>query len=357
MISDYHSHGYEVVPVIWTRGIEGEDDFGSIQYRSKGLISGRFKNLLFFLKWHAFIAKLLWSKRNQDFIIHCVDLDTALVCVPFGALLRKKIVYDAFDHFASSRDLKGPLYTLGWWLEHYLFRLASIRILPDRARMAQYGIQPTMRSAANVCIISNVPTATQAAAAEEVFEKNTTGHGEGSPLRLCYVGTLEAKHRGLEYIPELCSELGSNIHFTVAGNGELENFFIEQARKLPNLTFNGYVSYEKGLSLMYGADMIYGPYLLSSKNHEYASPNKMFEHTLLGKALITNTGTPVSNFVAENQTGYLFDGSYNDLKRLIVSLEKEEIRKIGVAARTLWVNKLKDLRNEQIHSFLQMVQS
>src|SRR5690554_2117560 len=130
MIADYKARGFGVVPVIWTRGKPANDDRQTIYYRGDGLVSGRFANLFYFVCWHLFIIKLLIRSRAQNFIVHCVDLDTAIPCVLISKLLGKKVVYDGFDHFASSRDLRGPNFHIFSAVEKWLCQISDICILP-----------------------------------------------------------------------------------------------------------------------------------------------------------------------------------------------------------------------------------
>ncbi len=349
MIADYESRGFKITKIVWTRGVDKPVSADTIVYNAKGLISGRFRNFFYFLSWHFFIVRLLIAHRKRVSIIHCIDLDTGLACAPMARLLGKVLVYDGFDHFASSRDLTGIAYRIGHILERSLCRFADLCILPDSARIAQYGFPDAM--AAKICIIANMPSPVEARAIEHSAVSAPIEHLTDVPLHFCYVGTLEQKHRALEYIPWLCAQFGDHLRFTVAGNGELENFFQQEAAKLNNLAFLGYVSYEQGLRCMQASDAIYGAYLLSSRNHHYAAPNKMFEHLFLGKPLVTSRATPVAAFVAQYGTGYIFDGTYPDLVSLVSRITRVGCDNIGLLARRLWRSTFSAVRERQVSSF------
>lgn len=352
MIEDYRKRDYSVCTVVWTRGRELKPAPDSIAFNGSGLLGGRAGNALFFLRWHWFIAKTIFARRKTDALIHCVDFDTAIVCVPLAKIFRKKVIFDGFDHFASSRDFAGIGFRIFHKLEKLLCRAADVCILPDEARRRQYELPSKNAARDNVRIIGNIPTAAPASKSK-VDDVVDPGSADGNILTLCYVGTLEALHRGLEYIPDLCRKLEDRIRFVVAGIGELDEFFKNQSEKLPNLEYLGAVPYDRALQIMSKSDVLYGPYLLSSANHRFASPNKMYEHMMLGKCLLTNEGTPVADFVEQNGTGLLFDGSLADLERAVISIEKSESRSKGSVARQRWEQEYQWLRERQVQSYFE----
>lgn len=347
MIADYEARGFNVTKLMWTRGIDRPIPPGTVAFQARGLVGGRFRNLFYFLRWHLFIVWYLIRNAGRAFTVHCVDFDTGLVAVPLARLTGKPVVYDAFDHFASSFRRPGPVSKLFLAAERFLIRSADVFILPDRSRMEQYGLtEAGIRK--SPCVISNMPDATTLAALRSL---RADGRTANAPIHLCYLGTLETKHRGLEFVPELCRAFPNDIRFTIGGNGVLEDFFTAQSRAVPNLDFIGFQPYDQALRIMAGADCLYGPYLLTARHHRYAAPNKMFEHLALGKPLITNDGTPPGRFIGENNTGFLFDGSYPDLKRLIGSLDRRSCSATGYVAATLWSEQYSTLRKKQVSAF------
>jgi glycosyltransferase involved in cell wall biosynthesis len=348
MIADYVSRGFRVTPLVWTRGVKGSLPDGTVAFTKKGLHGAGFRNAWYFLRWHLFISRFLIANAFRRNIVHCVDFDTSMIVVPLARILRKPIVYDAFDHFASSR--RGLIAYLFHRAERILINAADVLILPDEARMGQYSLDP---SRVQPCIISNVPDAKHLVAVRDreiriPLEK---------AIHIVYIGTLEARHRGLEFIPRLCEDFPHSIRFTVGGSGTLDRYFSDHCARLSNLHYVGYQPYEDALRIMSDADVLYGPYLLSSKHHRFAAPNKMFEHIALGKPLITNRGTPPGRFVEENRTGYVFDGSYKHLHTIIGNLQRGETQLLGKAAYNLWQEKYSTWREQQVDSFFRRLEA
>lgn len=338
MIQAYADAGFPARALAWNRGRTGQPADDILYYEGQGKIGGKWRNLRHVLAWFLFLARRLVGDRKHYDIVHVIDFDTAIIGVPMARLLGKRVVYDGYDHFGSGRGgrLARSFFS---WIEDRLIRASDIVILPSRKRVDQYRIADL-----GPRIISNIPddmpeVAMDGAAADEE-----------RPLTIVYVGTLEAVHRGLEYLPQLCAK-HPGIEVVVGGLGGLEPHFVETARELDNLRFVGKLAYDEALHLMAGADCLYGPYLLTFDYHVYAAPNKMYEHVLLGKPLITNEGTPVGDFVGEHGTGFLFDGSGVDLDRLAGTLTRENCAQVGARARHLWVEKICFQRGRELAEF------
>jgi len=342
MIADYVARDFRVTPLVWTRGVDGDLPSHAVAFRRRGLQGKKFHNVYYFLRWHIFLFWFLIRNANRRFILHTVDFDTALVTVPMARLFGKSVVYDGFDHFASSRE--GAFASLFDKVERFLVRQADILILPDETRVDQYGLK---KGDVRICVIANMPDMAQL----EVAYGKGEATPEVGPIHIVYVGTLEAKHRGLEFIPRLCEAFPGRVRFTVGGNGALDSFFDGHAARLPNLRYIGYQPYKDALRVMMNSDVLYGPYLLSSKNHPFAAPNKMFEHLALGRPLITTEGTPPGRFAQENGTGYIFDGSYESLNAIVSTLVRSDARSRGDLARKLWLERYSHLREDQVAAF------
>lgn len=344
MAAAYTSRGWLVTPLIWSRGEAGEND-GAIVCTAKGGYGNRFKGLAARLRWMAFMARQMMRHRHRYDVVHAVDLDTAIIAVPIGLLLRKTIVYDAFDSIGA---ILGGGRIAAWLMavERAFIRASAVAIFPDPIRLEQYGI--TTRG--NVTIISNVPDEVAGAEAAIVDEPPAT---VSRPLRCVYVGTLEAQHRGLEYMAAICRALPEKVEFVVGGTGQIEPLLKAQNDEIANLRYVGRLGYDDALDLMRSADILYGPYLLSAPAHRYASPNKLYEHLMLGKPLITNTGIPPARVIKEARSGFLFDGSLDSIVALLRDLDRDACREAGKRARAYWDGFYSTLRSRELQAFFE----
>lgn len=155
-------------------------------------------------------------------------------------------------------------------------------------------------------------------------------------LNIIYAGTLEAQNRGLEWIPSLARDLGDKVHFYVAGTGTLSEYFMEQASKIPNITFLGPVSHSKAMALQKSGDLIYGIYRTHLMNNVLAAPNKFYESTFLGTPFVTNKGLLITNVIEHNDIGFSVNESYEAMAHFLDTVKKEEIDRISEKAKDYW---------------------
>lgn len=343
MIQAYREAGYAVHVLAWNRGNSGKPDPVVTYYEGQGKIGAKWKNLIYLIGWFVFLITQMIRRRSDYSILHVIDFDTAIVGVPVGRLLGKLIVFDGYDHFASIRENPWARSFFDK-LERGLIKASDVATLPSRQRVDQYGI-----SDLNPVIISNIPDEMPSATPDEIMDATR-------PLTIVYVGTLQAKHRGLEYLSLICARY-PHIRVVIGGLGELEEKFVQDSKALGNMDFLGRLDYDDALRTMAAADCLYGPYLLTVDYHRYASPNKMYEHVLLGKPLITNHGTPVADFVTENRTGYLFDGTEAGLDQLVATMTRADCERLGQHARKIWDDELKFQRQRELTYFFSEVAS
>jgi glycosyltransferase involved in cell wall biosynthesis len=285
-----------------------------------------------------FLAKIMVRCRRNYDIIHVVDLDTGIIGVPLGRLLGKFIIYDAFDHIAAMVG-EGFFGRLLASVERVMIKKATIAIFPDPIRLTQYGIPLT----GAVSIVGNIPDLPDA-------RRQPRKMADGR-LRLVYIGTLEATHRGLEYLTDLAKSHPDSLEVIVGGMGELHEYFERESARIPNLSYLGQLAYDEAWRQMEQADLLYGPYLLTNPAHRYASPNKMYEHLALGIPLITSSGTPPAELVTASGSGFVFDGSYYNLDSIMSGIRKLDCLEAGQRAATAWKRDFSNLRPQQLNSF------
>ena len=339
MVTEYRRRGYHVTAVVWSRGEPGSIEPNVVTCTAKGDYGRRMRGLRARLEWLLFLTLYMIRNRGNYDVIHVVDLDTAIVGVPLGKFLRKPVVYDAYDHISAIIGI-GIIGRFLSHIERLAINRATLAIFPDVIRLEQYGV----RSNEKIKIIGNIPEI-------QIQSNMLKPHSDERPLRIVYMGTLEAAHRGLEYLPSICSELPDKIAVLVGGMGALEDYFARLSKSIDNLNYVGQQDYSLALKRMATADCLYGPYLLTASAHRYASPNKMYEHLALGKPLITNVGTPPAKLVKQLGSGFLFDGTFHGLQNLFADLNLASIATAGKHASRAWAGQFSQLRQRQLDSF------
>lgn len=347
MIAEYQRRGFAVASIVWSRGesLSSNDGYAAV-FKDGGGYGRRLRNLGVRIKWITFVASYIWQNRKEIDIIHSVDLDVGIISVPVGKILGIPVIYDAFDQMASffAPSIFTKLLAI---LERWAIMGSKVAIFPDPIRLEQYGIASNDR----IQIISNIPELENANLKQKSALSAREAPLPNHVVHLVYVGTLEENHRALEVIPRICDRLHGKVIFSVGGVGFLEEFFFEQSKLKSNLNFAGKLPYDEALSLMATAHCLFGPYLLTTPAHRYAVPNKMYEHLALGKPLLTNDGTPVSDLVRREHSGFLFDGTEEDLVSAIEKLTPEECRRVGDKAAQAWQRSYSVMRSFQLQQY------
>ena len=103
-----------------------------------------------------------------------------------------------------------------------------------------------------------------------------------------------------------------------------------------NIVYFGEVDPKKALGIMNSSDIIVGMYYKTVKNHLYASPNKYYEHLMLGKPLLTTFGTNPGDKVIQYDTGFAIGENIYELENFIMKLNKSILRSKGCQAKNIW---------------------
>lgn len=315
--------------IAWDRtGREPEDEHCTF-HRQHSPVGGGWRNLGRILRWNLFLFWALWRRRGQVSVVHAVDLDTALGAVAFCWLTRTRLLYDAFDQYSDTRNLTGRVKKVCDALERFCMRRAAVVLLPDSCRIEQHGLQGWR----NVVIVENVPADTaQAQTAREAAADLPLQR----PWRLVYVGTLEPVNRGLEDLMAAVAACSQGASLVVAGTGPLAEQAAQMALQHGNIQFLGQVDPQQALQLLGSGDIVVGMYYLSSRNHRYAAPNKYYEHLMLGKPLLTTTGTPPGQRVQQYNTGWALAEGQAAIRRWLETLDGADIRALSHNAAALW---------------------
>jgi len=284
--------GFKVTVVAWDRGwklpiTEERDGFRLIRLQVQAAFGRGLRNMPGLLRWQAALLGWLFRNRHCYEIIHACDLDTALPCLLVAKVGRKQLVFDIFDCYADAFRV-GPLQGLARWFERQVATWADAVILADEIRRDQLGDVRLKRLA----LIYNSPPD---------FRAELESSHETERFKIAYVGLLDAS-RGLFPLLNVVAQR-PNWDLYLAGFGVDDERILAQAWSLPNVYFYGRVDYRTALRLMAAADVLVATYDPAVPNHKYASPNKLFEGMMLGKAVIAARGTHVDELVERHKCG------------------------------------------------------
>ena len=331
----------------WNRsGIINKEIPDSILYHKQAKIGGGINNILPLIAWNYFLLRTLWQHRKEYTTIHSVDFDTCLAAYIAARLLKKKLIIDIYDKYSDSRGITGKAAQVIDAIEKFVCLRADELILPDICRIEQLKIKKTK----NINFFENVPLNINLP--KEGYE--TPNNSTSQQFKVSYVGILEKNHRGLEHLIQVASQL-PHIYLNIAGAGALEETIKSAANAYKNIKFWGAVTPEKALSILNDCDLLVGMYYKTIKNHLFASPNKYYEHLMLGKPLLTTEGTPPGDKVIQHKTGYAIGETENDLYNLLNNLNKDSLDILGNNARKLWDEKYANYLDNFSEQYLKLI--
>ena len=317
----------------WKRlGGEWKEEGSSVTLYSRvAKIGGGRANAVNLMFWNWFLLKWLVRHRREYELIYSVDFDTIIPAYIAAKLLGKRIVFDIYDKYTDSRGVSGVFGRIIDFVEKYIAKKVDHLVLPHECRLEQLGIEGGGR----VKILKNVPVVP----GEDFFFENKV---EGR-IKISYVGILEEKHRGLEDLIEAVM-LDDGFELVLAGNGPLRSYVLDKAAQCGRVVFCGEVPPLRALKIMAESNVISGMYYRSNRNHLFASPNKYYEHLLLGRPLLTTSGTPPGNDVEVMGTGFVINEGLDEIKKVLNEIQCDHQLMLNASskARELWCAKYRD---------------
>lgn len=304
-----------------------------ITFKLNAEFGKRHKSLIKFFLWNLFLFKTIFQNRHRINVIQICDLDSFFGVVLFR-LMGKKIIFDVYDFFTDSKlsNSGTMIYSLLYHIEMFCLQFIDLLILPLEIRKRHLNFIPE-----KLFICENVPLIGPAKDIHINFDR--------SILNVVYAGTLEAKNRGLEWIPYLADELKGKAHFYIAGHGGLHDFFDQASKIHENITFLGSITHAEALSLQRDADLIYGIYRTNLINNIMAAPNKYYESAYLGTPILTNRGIMIATAIEHNDIGFVVGESPGEILSFLNSIQKDQISAVAKKAHEFWIKNYSNYLN------------
>ena len=317
--------GYQVTVICWARfpGLpqtETRDGYRIIRMEILANFGTGLANLPNLLKWQIKEFLWLWKHRHEFDIYHACDFDTVLPALFHKILFGKKLVYDIFDFYAD--HLRKTPRWVKWLIRKvdlYVVNASDGVILVDDARKEQIaGSRPQ-----NLVVVYNSPEDLP----DQTLAKPKKQSENQYLLNIVYVGLLQIERGLFELLRIMDKHPDWVLH--LAGFGGDEQAIEQKATELPNVRYHGRIDYTRALELGFKADVFYALYDPMNPNHKYASPNKVFEAMMLGKAIVVARDTNVDKVVQAFDCGIVVD--YNDIQDIesgLVSLAVDEAARL-----------------------------
>lgn len=295
------SQGYTVSFVGWDRSPDRQksDPIPDIEkyvftyasgFRSAGL-------LLSVWLYYVFLVKTIC--RVKPDIVHVVNEDMAIMVLPLKPFLGFKVVCDIYDSFKLRYAGKNLFVRmLAAWLCQCAWRYSDAILVTDEDRRAKLELRTD-----KTWVVPNYPVDPEKVASVQL-------ESAASRIYLYVAGTLY-KQRGLENITAILNR-HEEVHVISAGwvyDDIAENFV-----KHRKVQFMGVLTPGESLGYAAACDAVIALYEPVNDNMLLASPNKIYDAMCVGRPVIINSETNISNWVVAQGVGY--SCAYNDIEAL-----------------------------------------
>jgi glycosyltransferase involved in cell wall biosynthesis len=231
----------------------------------------------------------------------CVDLETALPGLAAARLRGAAVHFDIADPFHMAKPV--PCKSMFRWLEKCVAAASDLVTVPHASRLTLYGVEML-----NARVVENVPTLSSSRSKRKFLK---TGDDDAL-MTFGYFGTLEP-HRGLEDLVALV-RANTSMRLKIGGRGPLSAWISQAADLFECVEFVGSYVVSDLPELVADVDVYCSLYYQTKPLHQYAAPNKFFEHMALGVPVLISSNTPYANDVLANRTGWVVDDGLDALQ-------------------------------------------
>lgn len=341
----YRRKGIDYKIVSWDRLNQSSFDENTINFNYKSSYNqGGWNAVKDRLKWMRFVVKSLRRiSSNRQVIIHACDLDTAFPAVIFKMLFsrRSKVIFDVFDWYSATLANQNKVIRAAFALmERISVKYSDHIIICEEERIEQI---PYEIKDGSLSVLPNIPSFETG---DFLVEKDEYRF-DNEKLTLSYVGGLY-NQRCLDELIDIAEE--GRINLLIAGFGDKR---LEERLNLldkPNVKYFGRVRYDVGQTIMFNADVIYAMYSKENPNHFYAAPNKYYETMFLGKAIISTAGINMEKKIRDNAIGYSCEEDKDSIVKLIESISRDDLKKMGENAAKLWTEEFSTFTEDYLNS-------
>lgn len=234
--------------------------------------------------------------RDRPVLVHASDLEGLFAAVLYRLVFRKsRLLFNIHDNFFVRYKVPGALRRLLKFIECRSARVADMVLLPDEMRLKV--MEPYVPK--KVIIVPNT-----------LPDPGYDTPPEMPPLRVLAAGWLTWT-RGYRVLGDIVKKR-SDIELVVAGNGSQN--VIDYIRSLPRTKYYGFLDQEEVLKIGKTCHIVTAFYDPSIEVNVLAAPNKVFDAMALGRPVVVNGETVISDRIKNWQCGYTV--KYNDAHEL-----------------------------------------
>lgn len=259
--------------------------------------------------------------RVKPLLIHASDLEGVAACVLYRLFCRRsRLVLNIHDNFGARYNVPPFVKRILSGFEATLGKVADAVLIPDATRLEM--LKPWVPSCA--LITPNTPP-----------DPGYAEMPESPPIRILSAGWLMWT-RGIRLLGELVTRI-PEVELIVAGSGTQD--VIDYVKGLPRTVYHGYLTQRQALEIGKSCHIVTALYDPSIEINRYASPNKIFDALALGRPVLINKETLISQEVEKWGCGFLIKyGDIDEIERLIHTLLRNHdlLQRKGSLARELY---------------------
>ncbi len=328
-------HHYDVTVIAHKDvGVKSEELIGDLKVRRFSYLDRKVtKGTLGKLKAYLIYVKESISYSKDFDILHCHDLNT----LPIGFMIKKffnkniKIVYDAHEHETEIRGLVGNKQKITKVIEKFLIKSADKVITVSNAIAEDY---VKLYNIPKPALVLNTPLY-QEIDKKDIFRKELDINKNQTIF--LYQGGFSIG-RGIEILLQSFQDMKKiedNNNFqpciVFMGYGPLEKLVTDAANEYDDIYFYPAVTPDVLLDYTSSADFGILFYENNCLNHDYCSPNKMFEYLMADIPVIASNLYEMKRLVQNNNIGIVAkENTATGLKEAIqkaTKLDKDELYK------------------------------
>lgn len=266
-----------------------------------------------------YVYQQLNANRKTISSVHACDLDAGLGAYAFCKKHNVPLIYDIYDYYIDSHDLKGLLGVCIEKLEISIINFAHTTIICTEERREQI----KKASPRNVVVIYNSPDVASLPYSEIQYDYVYCGvFGQGRLLQEIFEDYKQH----------------ADLKFLIAGRGLLDGIVKNNAKEFVNFKYVGAVPYSEVLQFEAQSAIMSAIYNPNKRNHILCAPNKFYEALALGKPIIVCKGTGIDKIVKEQNVGVVIDYSAEQFYAALSYLKENTVltRSMGKKARMLY---------------------
>lgn len=275
------------------------------------------------LQYTEFIVVVFWKyKRVQFDFVNC----HSLLVLPIGVLLKKfgqtrVLIYDPHELETERVGLSNFSKKYLRILEGYLLRFVDRTIVVCEPIKEWYVAQFSLEY---IFVVQNMPYRYTVSHKSTYFkDKFLIPRDE---ILFIYQGIL-SKDRGIIFLIDAFSSVGSNKHIVFMGYGILEDYIVEISKKHSNIHFHPAVPQDEIVKHSNSADIgVNFIEVFRGLSYRYSLPNKYGEYMISGLPMLVSHETDyLKRILVDNNCGWSIPPDMNSLLGFIENISMKNI--------------------------------